>query len=361
MPHQDMPMDVVSRLSHRPLDVLWSVIKIIIRDPPKPSEVNFQNRASSLGILGRLPVELLHEVLKNLDFQSIIRFSSVSIQGKCVSSSLSAYRDTMNHAPDALSALSQTKLLHLHSASQLHNALRSERCATCPEYGVCLFLPTCERCCLQCLGLNPTRRVITVWDAIETFALSPEMAKQLPGTFSYPVIDDDQLGHYPPPNPRELVSISAAKDVLVSIHGSAENAIEAIRRRKSYEQNAGEVSRLRALLSDSTGVNTLMLPYYGNAGPPVNWSSWAVILFPSFSPPDIVEHGVWCKGCAYIFNKDLWLPDHSIPNIVPTGWSPNHFLCGMLSRAYSRTGLSAHIPHCAGAQQLLIDQAAPKA
>lgn len=122
---------------------------------PRNSEANLPNRASSLGILDRLPAELLDEVLGRLDFQSAIRFSRVSFQGRDMLCSLPVFRDVIKHAPHALAALSQTKLLHLHSASELYNALRSERCVLCPEYGAYLFLPACQRCCWHCLRSNP--------------------------------------------------------------------------------------------------------------------------------------------------------------------------------------------------------------
>lgn len=355
MPHQDIPTDVLSSLSHRPRDMLYSMITI--PDPPKPMEVNLHNRASSLGILERLPVELLHEVLRSLDFQSIIRFSRVSIQGKIILYSLPTYRDVIKHAPHALVALGKTKLLHLHSASELQNALRSERCATCPEYGVYLFLPTCERCCWQCLRSKPTRRVVSPTAAAKTFALSPKMVRQLPVMFSIPgtygvACKSTQKSH-------RLVSVNAAKELVVSIYGSVGNATEAIIRRQPHEQAVSTARYLQAVFSDSTCLDSLMIPDQGNTGVD-RYFGMASIPFPSLTAPDIVEHGLWCKGCEWTYNQyqARRLSAYVIANMVPADCHPDRVLFGMVRRAHSRIRLFAHIRYCYGAQQLLADQGA---
>src|SRR5690606_28814019 len=59
-------------------------------------------------------------------------------------------------------SLSRTKLLSLHSMIQLRRVLRSDRCECCPEYGAYLFLPTCVRCCWECLNANPSLRAISL-------------------------------------------------------------------------------------------------------------------------------------------------------------------------------------------------------
>ncbi|KAI1153615.1 F-box domain-containing protein [Nemania diffusa] len=302
MPYQDIPTNVLSRLSHRPRDLLYSMITI--PDPPKSIEAHFQNSVSSLGILDRLPVELLYEVLKSLDLQSTILFSRVSIQRRNIVYSFSAYRDVIKHTPHALAAFSQTKLLHLHS-----------RCATCLEYGVYLFLPTCERCCWQCLRSNSTRRVVSLTAAAKTFALLPKMVQQLP--------------------------------VMFSILGTYRVACKSTQ--KSY--------RLVTIFSDSTCLDSLIIPDQGNAAVD-RYFGMASILFPLLTTSDIVEHGLWCKGCEWTYKqyKDRRLSTYVIANMVPTDCDPDRVLFGMVRRARSKIRLSAHIRHCYGAQQLLADQ-----
>ncbi|KAI1201137.1 hypothetical protein F5X97DRAFT_291458 [Nemania serpens] len=262
MPYQYTLATGLFSLSYQLRDQIYSMITI--SHPPKPMGTNLQNRASSLGILDRLPAEMLHEVLRSLDFQPAVRFSRVPIQGKNILCSLPAYRDVIKHAPHTLKALSETKLLHLHSVSELHNALRKERCATCPEYGVYLFLPTCERCCWQCLRSNPTRRVVSPTAAAKTFALSAEMVQQLPVMLSIPGTYGVACKYTQ--KSYRLVSVGAAKELVISIYGSAENATEAIIRRNPNRQTASTARYLQAIFSDSTCLDSLMIPDQGDTG-----------------------------------------------------------------------------------------------
>ncbi|KAI0114041.1 F-box domain-containing protein [Nemania sp. FL0031] len=363
MPYQDTSMDVLSLLSHRPRALLYSMITI--SDPPEPMEATLQNRASSLGILDRLPAELLHEVLKSLDFQSAIRFSHVSNQGKNMLCSLPAYRDVIKYAPRTLAALGQTKLLHLHSTSELHNALRNERCATCPEYGVYLFLPTCERCCWQCLRSSPTRRVISQTAAAKIFALSPKMVQQLPIMFSIPgtygiAYKSTQISYKSTQISYRLVSASAVKELVISTYGSPENAIEAIIRRTPIWQTIPYMLYLmardpQAIFPHSTCLDDLMMLDQGNRRTDP-YFGMALIPFPSLTTPDIVELGLWCKGCEWTYKqyRGRRLPAYIIANMVPAECDPDLVLLDMARRAYSRIRLSAHLRHCYGAQQLLV-------
>lgn len=353
MPCQDVPATLASCLSHRPRDLLDSMITI--SHPPKPMQANLQHRPSSLGILDRLPAELLHEVLINLDFQSITRFSRVSMRGKHILQCFPEYRDLMNHAPHALAALGQTKLIQLHSVSQLLTALRTERCATCPEFGVYLFLPTCDRCCWQCLRSNPSLRVISPTAAGRAFALSPKMVRQLPVMLSLPgtygvARKSTQVAH-------KLVSVSAAKELAISIYGCAENLAQVVVRRTPNTQAAYTDRYLQAVFSDATSSDSLMIPNQGGVGVD-RYFGMASIPFPSLAIRDDVEHGLWCKGCESTYKqyKNGQLSAQVTANMVPADCNPDRVLFGMIRRARSRIGHLAHIRQCYGARQLLAEE-----
>lgn len=328
---------------------------ISIPDPPKSMKAEPQSCASSIGILDRLPVELLHETLASLDFQSLTRFSRVSVQGKNVLLCLPAYRYLMRHAPHALAALGQTGLLRLHAATELMTALRSERCATCCEYGVYLFLPTCERCCWQCLRSYATRRVITPTAAARIFALSPKKVQQLPAMLSIP--GRYGIARWAHPVPRRLVSLIAAKELALSIYGSERNIREIVARRKPSKKTTYAARDLQLAFVDSTTCpDSLMVPDQGNCGDD-RYFGMATIPFPSLTTPDTADHGLWCKGCEWTYeqNKYRRVPAHVIANIAPVGCDPGHVLFELTRRARSRNGLLEHIRHCYGAQQLLAE------
>ncbi|KAI0870169.1 F-box domain-containing protein [Hypoxylon argillaceum] len=342
-----MSADLSSRLSHRPKELLHSMITIA--DPPKPMDANLRDHPSSIGIVDRLPIEVLQEVFGLLDFQSLTRFARVSLQGKNVVKYFPAYRDLMNYAPDALAALGQTKLIHLHSASDLLAALRTERCALCPEYGVYLFLPTCERCCWQCLQFNFMRRVVSPTVAGEVFALSPEMVQQIPAMFSIP--GTYGLSSVPVRNPVKLCSMSDAKKLATSVCGSAENLEAAILK----IPNVWSGSDLEAAaLSGYNYLDLLKMLSQGVIGAG-RYFGTASIPFPSRTAPGVIEHGLWCKGCKWTYNqyRHDQIPAHVIADMVPRDCDPDRVLFDRTRCARSRIGLLAHVGRCYGAQQLL--------
>ncbi|KAK7719053.1 hypothetical protein SLS63_010203 [Diaporthe eres] len=248
MSHQDLDTEELLSLLSDPYQAPFLARTMIpMCDPPKPMGAwQPQGDASPLGLLAILPVELLHELLKKLDLQSITRFSRVSIQARIAVQSLPGYRDLMSHALHALEALSQTRMICHHTASQLIAAFRNEQCTICSAFGPYLHLMTCERICWQCLERNRTLRVIPRETASEAFALSDEQVRQLPTIFTIP----GRYGGTQTPNRYRynLVSVRAAIELAISVHGSLESVSEAFRGRTHTGIRAYEERDLQAAL-----------------------------------------------------------------------------------------------------------------
>lgn len=96
-------------------------------------------RNSTSGKLELLPVELLWEIFLSVDFQALRCLRLVNFTIKQLVEALLAYRDLVTYAPNALRALAETDLLPFFDANHLHNALLSDRCASCNDYGPVLF------------------------------------------------------------------------------------------------------------------------------------------------------------------------------------------------------------------------------
>lgn len=144
---------------------------------PFPAE---RSRRSLLGRLDSLlPVELIAMVLEQLDFRSLSRLARTCIRGNDAVESLPRYRDVMRHAPEVLADMARTDLLRLHSVTALWWALRSIECVSCRQRGVLLFMPTCERACLACLGTNPALRMMRTRDARRRFELDNRHVRSL--------------------------------------------------------------------------------------------------------------------------------------------------------------------------------------
>ncbi|KAH7309654.1 hypothetical protein B0I35DRAFT_440397 [Stachybotrys elegans] len=351
MEHQHMSAEMLSNITHRPRRLLESMITI--SDPPKPMEAATYDRPSSLGDLDRFPNELLHEVLSNLDFQSITRISRVSRRGRNTVRSLPAYQSLMKHAPDAMAALGQTRLLHLHSASKLLAALQTERCATCPAYGAFLFLPTCERCCRHCLRFHPLKGVMTPTTATTTFALTLAAAKQLPVMLSIPGTYGtkpklEQTSH-------ELVSVHSAITLSLSLHGSYRKVMAAVGRGVRNPPLDYVLQCMKPETRESLSTDPLMVPCHYRWIEHDPYFGMASVPFPSVITPNTVERGLWCKGCEETYRqyRKGELSSHIIESIVPRKCDPNLALLGLTRRARSRIGHEEHVGHCYGAQRLL--------
>ena len=152
---QFSPQELTSCLSHRPRYTLNGMISISV-SAAEPSAIQGDSSSSSIGLLDTLPLELLHSIFNMLDFRSLSRLSLVSIRGKVLIKSPPTYQNLIEHALRALTALCQTRIISLFSVVALHATLRSEQCISCGEYGAFLLLPTCERCCYECLCRNPS-------------------------------------------------------------------------------------------------------------------------------------------------------------------------------------------------------------
>ena len=290
-----------------------------------------------------------------LDLQTISRISRVSVQGLTVVQSLPAYQELLEHVPCVVAVLSQTKLLSLHSMIQLRGVLRSDRCECCPEYGAYLFLPTCVRCCWECLNINPSLRAISLKDAKKYFGLKERHLKQLPVLHTIPgnyiFTENTQVSS-------SLISAVAAKELGIMVHGSAENLANSLVRRFKAAKSITIGRFLQRASATPLGEDPLAGPCQGNI-PPYDFFGMASIPIPSLQAPGIVEDGLWCKGCRYTFelHGSGRLDPVVLSWIIPPEWDPYRVLHGMSRRARSKTGFLEHTRHCYGAQELIRDSA----
>lgn len=349
------PEMLISRLSYRPRHLLKAMITITI--PPKPPVPTLANRASSLGILDRLPPEIISTFLDMLDIQSIAHFACVSFQGNTFVQLQRAYQDLVIFAPQMLLALGKTGLIDRHHIATLYAALRSEQCTTCVEYGAFLFLPTCKRCCWECLRYNPLLRALLPREAKRYFGLSKQHLQQLPVFHVIP-------GNYGiSANPTleqhcQLVSVQAAKDLGLTVHGSAEKLAHVMAKRcKSTRLLVTGQYLQDKPAAVSQGQDLVLLPSQGNI-PTDNFFGMASIPFPSLSESGI-EDGLWCKGCEVTLCQydSLRLPRDALAAIVPADCEPQRVLLGLERRARSKKSFLDHIKHCYGAQQLVPELA----
>ena len=206
------------------------------RFPDEPIKTTVLARtlmSSSLGPLDTLPTELLYVILNSLDCQSLSRFARVCHRARTLVESLLSYQDVKKHATTALIALSQSKLITFHAVATIHAALISDKCVSCQRYGYFLFLPTCERCCYECLGKERSLRVITVQKAEVCFGIPEKDLCQIPMMFNIPT--SYQAGK----KVVSLVSLKHAEKLGLSIHGSQEamERVSVLKENRKWQSN----------------------------------------------------------------------------------------------------------------------------
>lgn len=334
------PDALIARLSWRPPYIMNSMISI--PEPIKSIALPRTLASSSIGPLDTLPTELLHIIFSSLDFQSLSRFTRVSHQAKITVESLPSYQRMMKHASTALIALSRTKLIKFHTAAAIYAALLADKCVSCQKYAAFLFLPTCERCCYECLHAERSLRVITIRMAGICFGISPKGLGQISIMLNIPV--RYLVGHSVTRRKRvRLVSLKQAEELGISVHGSRE-AME----RVGVLKHASNLSLRQLLLAQ-------WLTGSRSADPPDDdFCGMASIIFPSLRPNGELENGLWCGGCRiHMENYHRTGELDSDTQLLFSGRHPSRLLSAMEHQARSKSEFLEHTRDCKGATDLL--------
>lgn len=347
------PSVLFARLSWRPALITDSMISL--PDEPIRPTILPRTLTSPLGLLDALPTELQRLILNSADFQTLVRFARVCHQAKTMVDSLLSYQDMMKHAPTTLMALSQSKLITVHAAGTIHAALHSDKCVFCQKFGPFLFLPTCQRCCYECLRRERFLRVVPARMAGDCFGVSRKDLRQIPMMLGIPgqyawcrtITSQTKCGYF---------SVKQAEELGISIHGSRE-AMESFvsKSRKVRNHERLLVRWLSGTTPDSEPQLSSTFAMDFNA-PRDNFSGTASVNFPSLRPDGELEDGLWCYGCrdAFVRHCNYWPNgkskfdrDSSISLAEST-----RILSGMSCEARSRSGFLEHLKDCEEATNL---------
>ncbi|KXT08083.1 hypothetical protein AC579_10448 [Pseudocercospora musae] len=328
--------------------------------PPtrSPTTTGVEHNASattSLGNLDKLPLELVHWILSMLDVQTLSRITRTCMRGIAVVESLLEYRDLVRYAPQAIAALGSTKLLHRYSAHALYTALRSASCWSCGDFGPFLFLPTCDRCCYECLSRNQSLWAIPCSEAQEAFDLCAASIKNLPLLHSLP--GRYHVKHSVTSKRRlQLVSVRAAKELAIKQGKSVEYLKHYIQNRRIAGLPLDKYYKLRWLLEaplQAPGNSILFQPTQANV-PNDKFCGMASVPFPSLSTGSRIENGLWCLGCEKACRE--WSPNRphaALSHLVASGVDVKRTLYTMQHVARSEKEFVEHITKCAGAKEML--------
>ncbi|KAK8065082.1 hypothetical protein PG997_011829 [Apiospora hydei] len=340
---------------------------------PKPQCIPLPRlgKPSSLGLLGRLPLELMLDIFKYLDFQSITRFAKVSVLANGYVRSCREYHDVLTIIPEAVKALRRLGILRLHSVTDLYHALRADACATCGEAGPFLFLPTCQRCCIWCRRYHPSLRLMTRAQAKKYYGLTKQQTDRLRTVHVRTAITTIH---------GRSVAVQAARDLSLAVHGSEEAVHDAVLAScaSSETRDAGCYWTLAHLLRprDDWYVENL-----GPAPPPSGWqieelaeyATMATMYFPTLTDDGTLGYALWCQGCETAHDRYRFEVRSREPHEIDGGlreqmrdclpleyrtaeYHPSRAVLGLKDRAWWKESFLQHARHCPGAQNLLREK-----
>ena len=307
---------------------------------------------SSAGDLDRLSNETIVLALQHLDLQSLCRFMATSFRAMEIAESLPLYRHLLRHASPALIVLGKTNLASYHTVSDLYAAISSEECASCHRFGAFLFLPTCERACLNCLHRNMRFWVLPAKEAQQTYGIPQKEMHQLPTMMSIQV--RKQRGRR-----KKFVSVKLARELGLKIHGSPQEMT-------AWVLQSGKLGNNLNQYSCWAEAGETLLEWNNDDGrmPPPRSTCWgsASVRFPHLRRDQRVDPGYWCEGCRFRRQQISEVSNYS-HGMDYIGKSPEEEK--ELERRHrdelrdwSRPLLKEHVFCCLGAQELSCHLAA---
>jgi len=150
------------------------------------SPSNTQLRVFDTGDLRALPLEIAYLILSLLDLRSLTDFRAVSWGSRALVDSLPQYKAIIQHAPNALRALLSTNMAVHFTTSNLFEALYTQVCFGCGQFGPFLDLFTCYRYCLTCVIDSNDLLSTPISTAKREFNLTSRMIRTLPTCLSLP-------------------------------------------------------------------------------------------------------------------------------------------------------------------------------
>ncbi|KAI9843265.1 MAG: hypothetical protein M1838_002704 [Thelocarpon superellum] len=191
----------------------------------------------SLGPLGRIPAELISDILLDLDLRSLTNFRGVSRAARYLTDSLPHYQAIFTHAPAMLRAYLSTQLGAFVSTRQLHRALCTASCAGCNDFGPFLYLLSCRRVCFICLVHSAHFLPITLSEAQAIYTLDSATSSTLPILLSLPGTYSNRQTTWRSRVP--FVEKETAKQAGIKLHGSTEGMTAARRRNMEEDRLSG--------------------------------------------------------------------------------------------------------------------------
>lgn len=292
----------LKKFACRPRHIWWSMLTTEFRPTCTSLDMIQSCPRQDLGQLDSLPLELIYAIFAQLDVQSLMNLSRTCLRAVEVLRNFSEYRALFRHAPEPIAALHFTQLLDYHPISALYTALTSSKCSNCDHFGTILFLPTCQRCCFNCLTRDPTFWLVPQREAIEAFPMlqtgdsSRLQVPLLPGQYR----ENGYWSRYKPYYYTfKAFSVRAAKEFAMKKVEHLDQLIAGLDRRivDGRLDDECDFDELRGIVRAPLGpeISGETRQSVGNAHD--GFPGMASIPFPYLDKDGNVENGLWCAGC----------------------------------------------------------------
>lgn len=122
---------------------------------PLDNDKHYINPQYHLGVLDKLPLELLCNTLLKTDIRSLTDFRCVNARAMEVVNSILEYQLILRNCPALLRGLLSTGLGSSFSCEDLFRTLNAYDCATCGDFAGFIYILTCRRVCFLCFSEKP--------------------------------------------------------------------------------------------------------------------------------------------------------------------------------------------------------------
>jgi len=305
--------------------------------PQGYKDVTTNSSTNSAGDFDGLPVEMIHNILRKLDFDSLGVMRLANSKTRSIVDSLPEYRSMMTHAPSIIHTLRVTTTSSHFTAEKLYALLINQHCVVCNDFGLFFFIPLGVRCCYSCLYNEPQFGVMTFAKARTELGIMPEefrrifpVIRTVPGCYDW----DTRRPLHPR---RGLIARHCEQITIVSTEQASQLSVTTSQKLRS----ASSEPKLTLRFQTPARSGSFM------GGPP--YRGMAAVAFPWLNQQrKTLEDGILCQGCRF---------DYKLNNERPHPPNPEfraQFLAArrIAERAYTEDGFNAHFEQCAMAKRL---------
>lgn len=197
--------------------------QLLNRMPNPASLESPTSRKRELGILSRLPIELLLTALEDLSIPDLMRFRHCNRSAASLVDSNPLLRAIIRFAPNVLKGIIALRVTASITARQLRRKCKQKYCDDCGELAPYLYLPTCLRACLNCIRPVGGRRIeppLSKWEMLHFYEIEPQESEFIPSFQFLPATFTNGVHRFRISTPQMFYDQETVRRKRLETHGS---------------------------------------------------------------------------------------------------------------------------------------------